>query len=274
MKTITSHTWMAVCASVLTAATVATASADQAATVVRPEKTYTGMIVSVNPAEHTLEVRGFLFSKKFNLGDHCTYAMLEKPAGAIGDLRPGEKVAVKYQDASGVLVADGIQQEPMRYEGMVTAINPEKHTLTVHVNGMDKTFQIAEDCGVVLRDDKSGTLAEIQVGNHVTVTYETPQDKPTAREIAQTSATFTGSLSAIDLGERTVKAKTLFDTKKFNVGDDCAIVLNGKAGGQLSDLKPDEELVFSYDVVDGINVVNRIAATKTAPQTATASSNQ
>lgn len=262
---------MAVCASVLTAAVV-TASADQAATAAKPDKNYTGTIISVSPTEHTLDVRGFLFSKKFNLGDNCTYVLLENPGGTIGDLRLGEKVAVKYQDASGVFVADRVKQEPMRYEGMVTAIDPENHTLTVHVRGMDKTFQIADDCSVVLRDDKSGTLNEIQVGNHVTVTYETPNDTLTARQIAQTSATFTGTLTAIDLGERTVKAKTLFDTKKFNLADNCAIVINGKTDGQLSDLKPDEQLVFSYNDVNGINVVNRIADANTAPQTVTAKS--
>lgn len=263
---------MALCASVLTAATVVTASTDQTAAAAKPEKNYTGTVVSVNPAEHTLAVRGFLFSKKFNLGDNCTYVLLEKPAGTIGDLRPGEKVAVKYQDASGVLVADHVKQEPMRYEGMVTAISPENQTLTVHVRGMDKKFQIADNCAVVLRNDKSGTLNDIQVGNHVTVTYETPNDTLMARQIAQTSATFTGTLTAIDLGERTVKAKTLFDTKKFNLADNCAIVLNGKPDGQLSDLRPDEQLVFSYNDVNGVNVVNRIANANAAPQTATAES--
>ena len=108
------------------------------------------------------------------------------------------------------------------------------------------------------------------MGNHVTVTYETPNDTLTARQIAQTSAMFSGTLTAIDLGERTVKAKTLFDTKKFNLADNCAIVLDGKPDGQLSDLRPDEQLEFSYDDVNGVNVVNRIADTKTAPQAVTA----
>ena len=68
-----------------------------------------------------------------------------------------------------------------------------------------------------------------------------PNDRATAREIAQTSATFTGKLTAIDLGQKTLKARSLLDTKKFNVGDDCAIVANGKPDGKLSDLRPDED---------------------------------
>jgi Cu/Ag efflux protein CusF len=261
---------MAVCASVLTATAVVTASADPAATAARPEKNYTGTVVSVDPKEHTLDVKGLVLSRKFNLGDTCTYVLLDNNSSTVNDLRPGEKVVVSYQDASGVLVADRIGQEPIRYEGMVTAIDSENHTLTVHFRGTDKTFQIADDCGVVLRNDKSGTLADIQVGNHVKVTFETPHDALTARQIAQTSVAFTGTLTAIDLGDRTVKAKTLFETKKFNLADNCAIVLNGKADGQLSDLKPNDKLIFSYDEVNGINVVNRIANAKTAPEAVTA----
>jgi len=34
-------------------------------------------------------------------------------------------------------------------------------------------------------------------------------------------------------------------------------------GGQLSDLKPNDKLVFNYDEVNGVNIVNRIA---TAPE--------
>ena len=69
------------------------------------------------------------------------------------------------------------------------------------------------------------------------MTYEVPNGKPTAREIAQTSETFTGDLTAIDLDQKTMKAKTMFATKKFNVGDDCAIVINGKPDGKLTDLQ-------------------------------------
>ncbi len=259
MKTNTLRTWTAVCGSVLTLTAALTSSADQTATAAKPDKTYTGMVVSVNPADRTLEVKGLILSKKFNLGSVCTYALLDRPAGVISDLRPGQKVVVSYQNASGVLVADRVQQKPMAEEGMVKAIDPAAHTLTLHLGVTDKTFQLPADCGVTLRGGKTGTLADIQTGNHVTVTYEAPNGKPTAREIAQTSATFTGNLTAIDLDQKTLKAKTMFATKKFNVGDDCAIVVNGKPDGKLTDLRPGESLTFSYDDVNGVNVVNRIA---------------
>jgi len=259
MKTTRSKNWTAVCAAVLTVTAVFRASADQAVPAARPERSYTGTVVSVDPKEHTLETKGLVLSKKFNLGDACTYALLGQDPGTAGDLRPGEKVRVSYQDAQGVLIADRVEQQPMRFEGMVTAIDPGKHTLTLHRPTLDKQLQVADDCKIVLRDGKSGAFADVHVGNHVTVTYETPAGTPTAREIAQTSIAFTGTLTAIDLDERTLKAKAVFDTKKFNVADHCAIMINGRPDGQLSDLKPNDKLVFNYDEINGVNVVNRIA---------------
>ena len=259
MKTTRTTNLTAVCAAVLTATAVLRAPADQAATTVVPEKFYTGTVVSVDPQEHTLNAKGFVLSRKFNLGSTCTYTMLDNQAGAIGDLRPGEKVIVSYQDASGVLVADRIVQQPMCYAGMVQAVDPTGHSLTLRLHGMNKTIQIANDCAIVLRGGKSGALTDIKTGNHVTVTYETPAGKPTARQIAQTSIEFTGTLTAIDLEEKTLKAKAGFSSRKFSVADNCAIVMNGKTDGRLSDLKPNDKLVFDYDDINGVNVVNRIA---------------
>jgi Cu/Ag efflux protein CusF len=269
MKTKALRTWTAVCVSVLTMTTALKSLAADTATAVKPLKSYTGMVVSVDAKEHTLGLKGFVLSKTFNLGDNCAYMFLDKSAGAMSDLHPGQRVMVVYQDAQGVLVAGRVVQQPMREEGMVKAIDPAQHTLTLHLRAVDRTFQLPDDCAVELRGGQPGTLADIQTGNHVTVTYETPNNKPTARQIAQTSATFTGSLTAIDLEAKTVKARTLLGTKKFNVGDDCAILVNGKPDGKLSDLKPKDRLIFSYNDINGIHVVDRIAPAGTPPASET-----
>jgi hypothetical protein len=258
MKTIGSIRWLAVCAAA--AAAVFRAAADQPATAARPENHYTGTVVAVDPKEHVLSVKEWLmFQKAFNLGDNCTYTLLGKANASAGDLRPGEKVTVSYQDANGVLIADRVEQQPMRLEGMVRRIDPAAHTMTVRVHALDRTFRIANDCNVVLRNETPGTLNDIQTGNHVTVTYETPDNGLTARQIAQTSSAFTGTLTAVDLDERTVKARSFLDTKKFNLADNCAIVVNGKPDGKLGDLRLNDRLVFSYDEINGVNVANRIA---------------
>lgn len=245
--------------------------ADDSATGIKshPTYTYTGKVESVNASEHTLALKGILFTKTFNLGNSCTYSFVDPDASTVNGLRPGQKVRVVYEESQGVRVADRVVQEPMRDTGVVKTLDPAQRTLTLRHDGLDQSFQLAGDCKVMLRDNKPGGAGDIQPGNYVTVTYETPKGKPMAREIAQTSETFTGSLTAIDLEAKTIKARALFDTKKFNVGDNCAILVNGNNSGQLSDLRPNERLVFSYDDINGVNVVNRIAPAATPQPTET-----
>lgn len=271
MKTLKLKSWMAVGTALLITATATRALADQPAAATTPApaqrevSSYTGTVAAVDPNEHVLSVKGWLSNKSFNLGGSCAFVVLDKPAATAADLRPGEKVLVTYQNVQGVRIATRVVQQPMQYTGMVKTVDANKRTLTLRRSPGEKQLQLAGDCKIVLRDEKSGAFGDIRPGDHVTVTYETPGGKAVARQIAQTSQEFTGTLTAIDLGEKTLKAKSFFDSKKFNVANNCAIVINGKPEGRLSDLRPDARLVFSYDEISGVNVVNRIAPATTPP---------
>ena len=256
--------------SLATWAAVLTSTTGKSATAAHLNKSYTGQVVSVDPKENTLKVKRFVQSKTFNLGAACNFILADTIAGTVNDLRPGEKVTVSYQNAYEVLIAYLVQQQPMRLDGMVTMIDPDKRTLTLHRRALDNQFQIADACNIVLRGEKPGTFADIPPGSHITVTYETPAGVPTVREITKTSLEYIGTLTAIDLGEKTVKASALLSSMKFNVAGNCAFVINGRTNGQLSDLKPYDKLVFSYDEINGINVVNRIALAEAKPITSAA----
>jgi Cu/Ag efflux protein CusF len=251
----------------LTLATLALApgaSADPAPNAAPREKSCTGMITAVNPQERVLTVRWFLFHKKFNLGEHCACNLVANSTGSIDELRPGQKVRVSYQNASGVLIADRVVQIPMHYEGMVKAINPDTRKLTLHLRGLDKQFVIGDKCKVVLRDDKAGRLADIQPGQHVTVIYESPSGKLTVRQIDQTSAAYTGKLTAVDASDHTVKVQHLGSTTRFHLADNCAILADGRLNGQLRDLELGDTVTLNYDEIDGVKVANRIVS-GTAP---------
>ena len=164
-----------------------------AATAALPEKSYTGMVVSADSKEHLLTVKSTLFSKKeFNLGDNCVYSflysMLINNDGAANNLRPGEKVTVSYRNAHGVLIADHIEQQPMRFVGVIKRIDPDKHTLILQRCIVFMQLDIATDCVTLLSNEKAGSLADIHPGDHVIIMYETPDCRPTAWEITKTSA--------------------------------------------------------------------------------------
>ena len=266
------HKLAAFCAAAIMASATFRTSADDASSATaagktaQPDKTCTGTITALDPREQTMQLQGWtLFHKSFNLGRSCAYMLPGNLTGTIDDLRPGEKVNVAYQKVQGVLIADRVTQIPVTIEGKVVSVDPIANKMVVHQRAHDKTLVIATGCKVVLLKQQPGSLADVRVGDHVTVTYETPNDTPTARQIAQTSNEYVGTVTAIDTIDRTVKARATFDSKKFVIGDDCSIVLNGRPNARLNDLKPDDKLTFSYDEINGVNVVNRIGTTPPAP---------
>jgi hypothetical protein len=223
-------------------------------------KTSSGTIAALDAKEKVLKIRGFMFNRSFVLGDNCMLALDDKTAASLGDFRPGQKVTVSYQDADGVLVADRITLDRLFFAGEVTAIDQKSHALSVRYRGEVKSFAIADNCGVTLNDNASGKLDDIKPGSRVMVTYETPNGNWTAREIGLPSMRFTGTLQAINLEDRTVSiSKPLLGDKRFHIADGCAVVIHDKVTTRLQDLHPGEDCELSYDVVNGVNIVNRIA---------------
>jgi hypothetical protein len=242
------------------------AHADEGAANSAPkEKSFTGTIQTLDAKERAVKVKRFLFTKSFHLGQSCEIAVGDKNVATLGELRPGQKVEVHYKDASGVLVASRVAQQPMVWHGRVESISADKRYLVVKDGKEMKKFAWTDESRVVLSGDKSGKFDDVRIGHRVAVVYELPGEQPVARRVEQTSETFTGSLSAIDAQERTLKAKHLRGEKKFRLASDCQIFVNGRPGGALSDLRLERRFTFSYDEVDGINVVNRIASADLEP---------
>jgi Cu/Ag efflux protein CusF len=237
------------------------ASADHA-------KSANGVLTSVDSKEKTVQIKTFWGKRKFNVASDCKVSMSDKPDALLTELRPGQKVEICYERAQGVPMAHEIAQRNVDFTGYVQSMDPAKRTMVVRYHMLDKTFWIADNCKVVLRD-KSGALADIQPGHYVTVTYETPDGAGIAHEIALTSVTFKGALTAIDLNERTLKAKAMVSAKKFNLADDCRIVVGDKPDAKLSDLRLGDKLIISYDDQKGVNIVNRIEVASMPSDTAT-----
>ena len=176
MKFPSSQKWAAVCVSILAMTAALKLSADPAATAPQSGETYMGIVTAINPQERVLDVK----NKKFNLGDTCTYTIVGKDTGSLNDLRPGQQVTVSYHHitnaltanpaqqepkagvggqriqvnsyyyANDVFVADSVQQELMTCDGTVRTNDPTHHTLMLRFIVLSKTFQIADDCQIML----------------------------------------------------------------------------------------------------------------------------
>jgi len=221
------------------------------------DKSYTGIVDYVDTTEHTVSLLGSIFNKQFNLSPNCVYLLRDHGNGKISDLRTGENITVQYKNVEGVLVVNHVTQNLMQFEGAVDNLNGKDHTVTVYYHHLDRTFNLAAQCPIRLENQKSGVFTNLQNGDHVLVTFETPGGTPTAQRIEQTSMVFTGKLKAVDLTEGTIKARAGFTLKKFSVAKNCAILIHGRAA-QLSDFKPNDKLVLTYDTINGVNVVSEI----------------
>src|ERR1700722_1687069 len=83
------------------------------------EKTYSGTITIVDAKEKVVKVQGYLLTKTFQLADNCELKLGDKKEASLGDFRPGQRVDVVFKDAGGVLVANRISQELLRFSGEV-----------------------------------------------------------------------------------------------------------------------------------------------------------
>jgi Cu/Ag efflux protein CusF len=250
-----------------------TSAADQPAASPSNEKQCTGKVDYVNMDEHTATVTALLRHRTFDLGNNCAIIRWDNTTGGINDLRPGQNVTIGYRDVGGVLVADRVEQNAMRYRGVVKSLDPAQHRLVLRHWDGDKTFMLAADCNVLLHDKEVGAIANIKPGDHVSVVYETPSGPDVVRQIAQTSASFTGSVVALDLPHRMVTASGTFGTKRFSLANDCSIVMDGRIDAPMMDLRPGQSLTINYDEVNGVNVANRIAPANAAHESATAQVN-
>jgi len=258
MKINALNVWKTVCLLALMAA-----AAQAAAGAARPEKSYTGIVNYIDSTEHVIDLHGALFDKRFNLSPACTCLIPNHDPGRISDLRPGENVTVWYKNAEGVFVADHLEQHPMQFDGMVDDVNSTNHTVTAYCRRLDRTFNLAAHCQIILKNHQPGGFTNLQNGDQVLVTFETPDGTPTAQRIEQTSLYFAGTLKAVDLTEGTLKARAGFSLKKFTVTKNCAILIHGRTA-PLSDFKPNDKLVLTYDVIKGVNAVSRIVPAEEA----------
>ncbi len=224
------------------------------------DKSYTGTITAVDAKDNTVKVRAYLLTREFIMADDCAFTLGAKTRASLADFRPGQRVDIHYKDVGGIRVAERMTEEQMQYSGTVHAVDLTKHTLTVHRRGMNKTFDMANNCLVTTHGKNGGTMEDVKIGDRVTVVYEVPQDKLMARKIELPDAVYTGSLAAINADDRTISAgKKYLGDRKFRLADNCVIFSNGKPNGRMSDLQLGRQYELNYQSVGGINIVDRIA---------------
>jgi hypothetical protein len=268
MKTITTAALCLSSLALLAAASALVARAEDLKSASR-DKAFSGKILTVASEDRVVKAKWFLFPKSFHLGERCKILRGDRTEANIKELRPGQRVRVIYQDVGGVLVASRLRQVPMTAVGRLEQVDPEQHTLTLRKTRAVTVFTIADDCKVTLAGGKEGRLDTLKPGSRILVQYESPADGMVACRIEQRGEIFTGNLTAVDGQTRTVKAKHLLNDKSFVLANNCRILVEGKTDAPLSDLRLGKRLTFTFEEVDGVNVVSSIAGPEAATDTET-----
>jgi Cu/Ag efflux protein CusF len=247
------------------------ASAMQTGAVAAPKlKLCQGTVAAVDPQQRTVSVKSVWRTRTFNAADSCTVALEDRPEASLADLRSGQKVAVQYENRSGVLVAGRIVQHNRIYTGHLSALDPVQRTFRVKHGLSVRAFTLADRSKVTLAGEKAGSLNDLKLGQIVRVVYESAKGAATAVRIEQKHPTFVGTIRAIDSDARTVRAKSLLSEKTFHLADGCKIVANGKMDASLKDLRIGDQAAFTYEDARGVLIASRIGREAAGPDTANA----
>lgn len=260
----------------LVAALPVSAKADQRAAAKVNDGTWTGTLTAVSEVNKSFTGEHGLFTKTFKLGENCSISTLEKKKAALGDLRPGEKVTIHYHRAEGVLIANRIAERPLRYTGTVHSVDQKAGILTMEEAPLyrpfrgPRTFRIASDCKLFIRNEHGAKLADLRPGDRISVLYGLPGGSAVAYRIKDSSLAVVGKMEAIDMSTRTVRAKDAWGEKRFAVGKHCQIMLSDHKVGSLKDLVAGHTYQFTYEDVNGVNVLDRVAPAQGATPARTA----
>jgi hypothetical protein len=236
-------------------------------------KIHTGTLKEVNALNRTVDVKGFwLWSKPtFHVGEGCRVLMRDQEGAGIQNLRPGQRVHVRYRILDGVKVANQITEDNPTWTGHISVMHPENRTFQIRDGLRRKDFIASPDCIIVGREDQPKRLADLNVGHRVVVTFLDTGKTNRAVKIEHGSQVFTGTLEAIDADARMLRAQHLLSEERFTLASSCPIVVEGRTDGALGDLRLGDKLLIHYEVLDGVRVANRVerhdaAATPAAPE--------
>jgi Cu/Ag efflux protein CusF len=87
----------------------------------------------------------------------------------------------------------------------------------------------------------------------------TSSDTPAPAKAAANLREYTGTISAVDAADRTVKVDKYFWDKTFNLAENCTFAVGVNQEASLESLRPDMEVVVNYQEADGVLVATHIA---------------
>lgn len=224
---------------------------------VKDTEAYTGELESFDAEAGTITVKKTLYSKTFHFGEGCQIILETQPEATANDLRKGEWTKVEYREVGNVLIATKLTQVLSTLEGSITAIDPERGTIRLDAVLLSLDLKVAEDAEITLRTGEPGKLADLQIGQRVTVKRANAEGVDIARSIEQTGRKVSGRLHAVDLSSEIIRIRTLLRVQTFQAGGECKVVIDNTLA-ELKDLVLGGQATVTYSTEKGVLVAHSI----------------
>lgn len=95
---------------------------------------------------------------------------------------------------AGDISAPAEKPQAEMFAGMIRTLDADKRAMTVEAPPLSKTFGIASNCEIVLKDKPKASLEDLAIGLQVNVTYEDVEGLLVARRIEETGPPPAGKL--------------------------------------------------------------------------------
>jgi len=157
--------------------------------------------------------------------------------------------------------------ENATFTGHVTSLDDVGKVLLVKNGLAAKAFKVSDNCKFALKGKGQG-FADLKLGHKITVRYAPTLRQNLAFKVELSSQITTGTIESLDIDAGTLKTRHSLASKTFKFGKDCAIVIAGRPGGKIHDLRVGDKIACHYEDVGGVLVANRIALEIPAPAAA------
>lgn len=133
--------------------------------------THIGHIKTVSPGARELTTEDLGFSHKVKLAEDCEITLHGKEA-TPADLKIGQQVEITYTKMADLWWAHKVVDATETYTGTVQAVDISSDTLKVRHLLVTKKFNLGDGCRIVIGNNDEAKLADLRIGQTVTVDFE------------------------------------------------------------------------------------------------------
>jgi hypothetical protein len=144
------------------------------------------------------------------------------------------------------------------FTGMATAVNPQDKTIKVKQFLMNRTFNVADNCKIVMPDKSTGSLTDLRPGQKLEVQFEKDRGVLIAYQITRQNLTSAGYIDVINPPGKLLVLKSGLLHDHFVLSKDCTVTVEGGKSGSLDELKPGQTVSVNYEEQNDNKVVRSI----------------